>query len=317
MTAPRIMLRNLKNLTQYLGQFHRPVQSLHFEKLMAEAFSNVLYLPFYSINNDDPNVQHRVVWHGNDNPLARSPAQNPDATAYCYGFCVTIEATLKDGANQWTQEFAQSLRHCEDFCNRYHIGSRDAFAVLVCTSLHRDTYQSIRATPRQEYLLIPLSVLDLSRILETSILAFTIKHIELRKLFHQLSDCIRSSTSLPDYQDSVRDSLTRWQKDVLSSEKSVFIGLKSYEAMCKIGRNAIGVSEILQRLQKHPLVGQYLNIIGKKLTVNEIENDLVTQSLAYSAGRTIQHHETLFEPVPYADYKGRGHRLIEAMGRIR
>jgi hypothetical protein len=109
----------------------------------------------------------------------------------------------------------------------------------------------------------------------------------------------------------------KWQISVLNSEKSVFIGLKSYEAMRRIGRNAVGVSEILQRLQKHPNVAQYLNIIGTKLTVAEIENDLLKQSLARSAGKTITDNETLFEAVPCSDFKGRGLRFIEAVARIR
>jgi hypothetical protein len=166
-------------------------------------------------------------------------------------------------------------------------------------------------------LLIPLRVSDLARILETSILAFTMRHMELRRLFRQMSECIRRSDSLSDYLDSIDDSLTQWQKDVLISEKSVFIGLKSYEAMRKIGRNAIGVSEILQQLLRHPFVGQYLNIIGERLTIDEIENDLLRQSLACLAGRIVQDNEALFEPVLHADFKARGYKLIEAVGRIK
>jgi hypothetical protein len=317
MVSPRTILRYLKNLPHYLAQFHLSQQSIYFEKLITEALSHVLYLQFFTANNDNPSIPHRVIWQGSTNPLSKSPPQGPDGIAYCYNFCVTIEATLKTGANQWSQEFAQSIRHCEDFCNQRQIQQKDAFAIMVCTAIHRDSYQSIRNNPRQEYTLFPMMVSDLAKILETSILAITIRHIELRRLFHQLSDCIRNSASLADYLQSSDDLIKKWQKNVLSSEKSVFIGLKSYEAMRRIGRNAIGVSEILQQLQKHPYVAQYLNIIGTKLTIIEIENDLVQQSLACSAGRTIQDNETLFEAVPSTDFKGRGHRLIDAVARMK
>lgn len=316
MTSSRTVLKNLKNLNKYLAQFHQSQRSTYFEKFITEAFSNILYLPFHTSDNDDPNIPHRLTWQGSINPVSKAPRGKPDAIAYCYNYYLTIEATLKTGANQWAQEFAQSIRHCEDFCSQNGIQQKDAFVLMICTKLFRDTYRSIKNNPRQECKLIPIEVSELSRILETSILAFTMRHLELRRLFHQISDCIRDSSSVNDFYESVDSSITRWQKDVLKLEKSAFIGVKSYEAMRKIGRTHIGMSEILQKLQRHPVVNQYFNIIREKIRGDTIENSLVQQSFASRLAPTYEGEE-LFEPVPRVDFKGRSVRLINTVMGIR
>lgn len=316
MTSYRTILRNLKNYNQYLAQFHQLQQSTYFEKLIAEAFSNILYLPFYTSDNDDPNIPNRLTWQGIINSVSKAPQGKPDAIAYCYNYYLIIEATLKTGANQWAQEFAQSIRHCEDFCNQNGIQQKDVFVLIVCTKLFRDTYRSIKNNPRQEYKLVPVEVSDLAKIFQASILAFTLRHLELRRLFHQISDCIRDSSSVRDFSESVDSSITRWQKDVLKLEKNAFIGVKSYEVMRKIGRTYIGMSEILQKLQRHPIVNQYFNIIGEKIRSDTIEDSLIQQSFASRLTPTYEGEE-LFEPVPSVDFKGRGLRLIDTVMRIK
>ena len=316
MTSSRTILRNLKNYNQYLAQFHQSQRSTYFEKLIAEAFSNILYLPFYTSDNDDPNIPYRLTWQGIINSVSKAPQGKPDAIAYCYNYYLIIEATLKTGANQWALEFAQSIRHCEDFCNQNGIQQKDVFVLIVCTKLFRDTYRSIKNNPRQEYKLVPIEVSDLAKIFQASILAFTLRHLELRRLFHQISDCIRDSSSVRDFSESVDSSITRWQKDVLKLEKNAFIGVKSYEVMRKIGRTHIGMSEILQKLQRHPIVNQYFNIIGEKIRSDTIGDGLVQQSLVSRLTPTYEGEE-LFEPVPCVDFKGRGLRLIDTVMRIK
>lgn len=315
MASSRTILRNLRNLTQYLDGFHRTQRSTQFEKFVAEALSHILYLPFYTQDNDDPNVPHRVIWHGSVNPPSKAPQLSPDATARCYDFYLTIEATRKTGANQWIQEFGQSIRHCEDFCVQNRIQHRNVFVLMICTTLFRDTYQSIRGNPRQDIKLVPIRASDLAKILETSILAFSFRHLELRKLFHQISDSIRESPSERDFFRSVDSHITKWQKDVLQLEKSVFIGLKSYEAMRTIGRTHIGMSEILQRLERHPTVRQYCSIIGDRIGPDMVGQSLINQSFACRLTPT--YDEELFAPVPHVDFNGRYQKIIDALMRIR
>lgn len=163
---------------------------------------------------------------------------------------------------------------------------------------------------------MPLETESLVRILETAILAFTMKHLELRALFNKIPQLLASSSSLVDFQSTLKEELKTWQREVLRQEKSAFIGVKSYEAMQKIPRAVVAVSEILESLLKHPFVGQYLKIVGEKLSGDEIERVLVEESLGCRAGKTIQTDEPFFECVPCADFKGRGLRLIRAVERI-
>jgi len=316
MASSRTILKNLKNLKDYLILFHPLQQSTYFEKLIAEAFSNILYLPFYTSDNDDPNIPHRLTWQGIINPISKAPQGKPDAIAYCYKYYLIIEATRRTGANQWIKEFGPSIRHSENFCAQNSIPQKDVFVLMVCTKLFEDTYQSIKNYSREECKLVPIEVSDLVKILQASILAFTIKHLELRRLFHQISKTIRNSSSLIDFSKAVDSSITRWQKDVLKLEKNAFIGVKSYKAMRQIGRIHIGTSEILQKLQKHTIVKQYLNIIGEKISSKTIEDSLVQQSFASRLIPTYEGEE-VFEPVPFVDFKGRSLRLIDTVMKIK
>lgn len=315
MTSSRTILKNLKNLNQYLAQLHRSQQSTCFERLVSEAFSNILYLPFYSSDNDVSNIPHRVTWQGSIGSVCKAPQQRPDSIARCCNFYLLIEATLKTGANQWSQEFAASIRHCEDFIRESGAHANEVYIVLVTPQLHRDTYRSINRHPRQEYSFIPIETSIIAKILETSLLAFTMRHLELRRLLNQISDYIRTPSPLDAFRNTVDSLLTNWQKDVLKVEKNAFVGVKSYEAMRRINRTHIGASEILKKLQRHPIVNKYLKIIGDKLSFDIIEESLIQQSLASQLSLTYE-GEKLFSPVPFADFRERGLRLIRTVEGI-
>ncbi len=315
MSSARTILKHLKKHDEYLNKFHPPHRSIYFEELIGQAFRHILYLPYYTSDNDNPTDSFRVIWQGSINPPSNAP-QGPDIITCCYDFNLLIEATLKTGANQWTQEFAASARHCDDFINQTGLQPKDVSIILVTPKLHQDTYRSIHQHPRQEFNFIPIEASTLAKILETSILAFTMMHVELRRFFHEIQKCIKEASSLQEYRRLVDRSLIDWQKGALKLERNAFIGVKSYEAMKKINRTHVGASEILQRLQKHPFVRQYLKIIGGKLTSDVIEDCLIRQSLASRLSLTYD-GEPIFEPVPYEDFKGRELRLIKEVGNIK
>lgn len=317
MASSRTILRNLRNLEDYLTLVLPSEKSAYFEKLIAETFSNILYLPFYTSDNDDPNITHRLTWQGSIIPVSKAPPGKPDAIARCNNYYLIIEATRKTHASQCSQEYASSIRHCEDFCNQNRILPKSVFVLLICTKLHTDTYRTIKNNSGEEkskFILIKVS--ELEKILQTSILAFTLRHLELRKLFYKINDCIKDSSSLKAFSKSVDSSITEWQKEVFILEKNAFIGIKSYEVMRKIGKNYISTSEILQKLQKHTIVKQYLNIIDDNISIKAIEDSLVQQSFAARLATTY-YGEGLFDTLPYEDFKSRGLRLIDAVKKIK
>ena len=313
MLAPRTIYKYLRRYRQYLTQFPLNQRAIFFEKLVSQAFAGILNLPFYSSDNDNVNIKHRVTWCGTSTGPSAAPP-GPDAIAGAYGFHILIEPTLKTGSNQWSQEFAACIRHGVSYINQQNLSTADVYVALVPPSLHTDTLLSIRQQPRSPLNIVPIEVSCLIDILCTSILAFSMRHLELRKLFGLIQKCVDLSTSIRKFHEASRDAISRWQKEILSLEKGAFIGVKSYEAMRKIGRNHIGTSEILCRLQRHPYVIQYLKIIGEKIHPMHIERSLIQQSLASQVGKTLEGEE-LFCPVPSTDFAGRQIKLTTAVER--
>jgi hypothetical protein len=314
MISGRTILKRLRNIEMYLGQF-RYKESIYFENIIGMALSKALYLPFYTKENDDENVRNRVVWGGSEQNgnLAKAPQGKSDIVAYCYGFFLAVEVTQKTGSGQWTDEFAQAVRHCDDFVKANGIEPNDVYIILITKKLHVDTYCSLRNYPRRKHKFVPIETEVLIRILQTAILALTIRHFELRTILNKISECLINSSSLSNFRIILNEELKNWQKQVLKREKRAFIGIKSYETMRKNPRSAVAVSEILQELLKHPFVGQYFKILKEELDPSEIEKALIEESLCCYAGKTIQTDEFLFECIPCTDFKGRGLRFINAI----
>jgi len=294
-----------------LGRFPENQRSIYFERLIVHTFASILNLPFYSRDNDDANQKHRATWLGSDaGPSAAPPG--PDGVIRAYDFQILTEPTLKEGANQWSQEFAPCIRHGRTYVNQQRLTPTEVYVILVAPKLHVDTFRSIHAQSKSQPNVIPIEVSSLVDILGTSILAFSMRHLELRKLFNQIHNCVRSSNSIRKFCEHSSDAISTWQRHVLRLEKAAFIGVKSYQAMKKIGRNHVGTSEILSRLQTHSYVLQYLKIIGESIQPSYIEESLIQQSLASQVGET-QEGEELFCPVPSVDFTGRQQKLIKAV----
>lgn len=313
MPSSQTILKNLNNFNQYLTQFPQPQQSSYFEQLIALVFSHIFYLPYFSCDNEDISITHRVKWQGSLNPVSKASPGKPDIIAYCYDFYLMVEATRKTGTKQWSQEFAQACRHCDNLVNQNVVQPDNVYIVLVMPKLHQDTYESVKYYSK--YRFITIETTAVARILETAILAFTIKHLELLRLLNQMSDCIKGSASLTDFQKDAESLLTTWQKDVLRVEKNAFIGVKSYEAICKTGRKSVSAGEILGMLLDNPIVKQYFDIIHDKPLISCIEKSLIEQSFGVLVGKTIR-NESLFEPVSSTDFKCRSKKLIEEVVKI-
>lgn len=313
-TRAEIVLGQLKDIDSYLAHF-TPKESTYFEKLIAEVLSRALHLPFYSLDNENTNKTYRLTWQGSIGSITPAPP-GADAIAYCYSYYLLIEATRRTGANQWKLEVVQAIRHCEDFCRQNRIDPKDVFVVLVCKELHIDTYRSIRRNPDTEYKLIPMGIPEVIKILETSILAFTMRHLRVRKLFASILKAVRETSSLTDFQSTLGVVVSDWQKDVLREEKIAFTGVRSYELIRTIRRREVALSEILTELQKHPTVKKYFDIIGANfLSGDLVEDSLVQTGYASCVGFTFD-EEPLFLPVPWIDFKVRNNKLVRKVRKM-
>jgi hypothetical protein len=311
METPRTILRNLKNLQQYLSRYPQSKQPAAFEYLITRAFSNILHLPFYSSDNDDPSINHRVVWNGNVTNMTKSP-NGADGIAYANDFFILIEASLKRGSGQWRQEFGPFVRHVDEFIKQKRLKAQDVYGVLLTPKLHIDTYRSIRHKPEFNFIILETS--HLIKILETSILACTIRHLELRQLFNKFSEFMRPQ-AIGDFLKNLEVGITTWQKDVLATERRCFVGIKSYEVIRKIGRPSVHTSEILKKLQRHPIVNRYVNIIGEKIAPQMISEALLSESLAVVVGK-LPNGEEDFYPISIQDFKHRINRIITIVENV-
>lgn len=311
MMNPQTTIERLKNIKSYLDSFHKSQRSTNFEELIAQTLSDIFHLPYYTCDNDDASKEYRVTWLGSKKGPTKAPP-GPDAVVRAYGFYVLIEATLKDTSRQWEQEFGRALEHLENFVRQEEVSRTYVYSILIMPKLHNLTYRSMRGIGEN---LIPLETDILHRLLRTSNLAFSIKHLALRYLFNDLKECLSKSSFIENFRSNVDSQISEWQKKVLEEEKYTFLAVRSYQAMRKIRSVPIGTSQILRRLQKDPVVKEYTSIIK-----GGVEPDRLADSLVYT-GLVCRHSrvgsgEVTFEPVPQIDFKGRIERVIEAVEKI-
>ncbi|HET6456316.1 MAG TPA: hypothetical protein VFI02_18065 [Armatimonadota bacterium] len=285
--------------------------------LVASAFSHVLNLPFFTSDDDDPHVANKVKWNGSVTGVQKAPGGEADAVATAYGFSITVEATRKTRANQWTDEFSQAIRHAKWFANSHGLRMNQVVSVLVCPSIYSDTYNAIRHRGDEAPIVIPMENQVLVDVLRTSILAQTMLHAEIRDLLDDVCEQFENLT-VRRYCESVRAITKKWQAHVLKSEQMAFVGARAYRALTKMrndtGRSSFSDGEILRCLERHTTVMQYYRILGADdVSVRDIDQALRDHKLAFSRGKTFD-GEILFCPVCKDDFAGRLQRLMREVG---
>lgn len=308
MAAARTTLRRLRNYDQYLADFAPEDRSAYFEHLVAEAFSHILHLDLYTASDDDASVPYRVTWRGTLQPIQKAP-RGEDARIFAREYAALLEPTLATGTNQWTREFGPCCEHYDHFIDTSSVEPCDSYVVLITPEVHPRTWESIRQI-RFNWIL--MTVADLATILQTSILAFTVTHSQLRQLFNKLVDCSRRSDSLEEFMTHVNHRVSGWQLSTLNAEKKTFLAVRSYRAMRVIGGTSVGVGQILQRLHRDPVAKQYIKLAGAELRSEALEGSLLENGLGCSAGRTLL-GEMVLSPVPLGDFKHREARIMTAL----
>lgn len=311
------VLTILTNFTKHQYRFPRgQKRSTWFEALIAKSFSKIFHLPYFDRNNDDSCTQHRVVWCGTFNPFKCAPGGMSDAIVYAHEFYCLLEPTLRRNTDQWAREYASSIRHYNSFSNREGLEGKDVYLLMVAPTIHEDTFESFKSKLNGEHNFVLLELSTLAIILETAILAFTIRHLELQKLFRKLIARSRNSSTLEQYRNATSEYITSWQNEVLQLEKNSFLAIKSYEAMKQIlrghTRDHVGVSEIVRQLSGRPEIEQYTALINERFTPSGIANSLQSESLGFYIEDTPR--DKLFAPVPFVEYESRIRRKMMAVG---
>jgi len=246
--------------------------------------------------------------------VSKAPGGGPDGIARAHDFCVVLEATLKPGPTQWSQEFNQCLQHAQDLADTNGLQSRDVLTVLVAPSIHRYTYRAIKTlNPTNEFKVALVTTPCLRIAVETADLAFTLRHLEVRELLRKLIEQLADSSNENDFSRMAVAATGNWQKSVLRLELATALALKSYSAMVKLGRGYVGAGEILAELTIDPSLQAYLEKVEGRLDTGEIERSLVQESLGKVLVRDPRQDEAILCPVPVLDFKGRCQRRLQAV----
>jgi len=312
MVSMPTLLTRLKDVDNYLSRQHSSVRSALFERLICQAFAALLHLPFFDARHDDSTQPYRVTWFGTERPPAKTP-RGPDGRALAHGFCLGIEATRKTTPKQWSQEFNECLEHAHYIAQQTGKEPQNVYSVLVTTTVHVRTFRAARAqNERNDHKIVLMEVETLRKALETASMAFTMRHLEVRELVRNLLGCLADASSVDSFRKRTRAYMPTWETKVLKLELSAALAVKSYEAMIRVGRKHVAVSEILTSLTRDNAIDMYLRRIDEPLGISVIARSLKQESLGAVVGK-LPDDEELFCPVPLADFRSRCQRRLRAV----
>ena len=310
---------NLLRLRKYLDRYmdvgrNRPAA---LEFLVAVAFHRIFHLPFQSRDTEDESVKNRVIWYGGFDERSRrfEPASaGPDGICFAYRFYILIESTLRGNVStQWRREFVESLNHYDEFVRARNLERSEVYLALIAPEFHRSTYTGFKQKAVEGYNILMLESSTLAKVSNISENISTLRHLDLRYLVNNIVKKFRESTSLKSFKKDLNRCVADWEVELLKQEKTVYFGLKSYEAMKKAGSNIVGVSDIMLRLERDRKFERYLKKLGGGDLVAYIREGLLRERLARIVETPT---EDFFCRVDAIDFKARGSRLIRAVEEI-
>ena len=311
---------NLFNLKRYLKRYPQNCQPAAFEYLVACALSQILYLPMQTKDTENNTIKHRVIWYGSVDKARKTISKSPsgaDCICFAYGYNMLIECTLRNGANQWRREFVESLNHYNDFMRVENIDKKNIYLFIIAPKLHESTYTGFKQKVIEGLNIIILEPTHLAKICDISKIVLSIRHLDLRRLFNELVEELKLSISLKSFKTDLRKSIYQWRKNLLKISKTVFFGLRAYEAMIKVkrstGRSIIGTSEIITKFHRDRKLKDCMKLLGGEDLTSFIKEGLLSERLAYLIPTP---DEALFCIVNRIDFTAIGLRLIRAVRKI-
>lgn len=313
-TKLNVIIDQLVDFEKYLETFPPEERSSRFEYIIAEGFSRIFNLPLLTTEQDDKTRKHRIIWNGKIDERKTMPKferiKGPDAYIYAHEFTVLLEATLKVGYKQWSQEYARAIEHYTDFTKT--ADKQSCYLFFIPTELYQDSYTAIKqkCSEKCHYVILPLA--NFITILKTYELAFTASHIDLRQLLIKVIHCCEWSEDKDDFLTRINTLINDWQNKILRSEKYMFLSIKSYVRLVKGTKRYASLSEIYSDLSTDDFVRRYYSTLGTRFVDTDIIISLERERLAYEAENIPD--DKIFCAVPIYDVKARVRTFIQGLG---
>ena len=317
MPSPQELSRRLDDVSTYLGGFPPRQRSLHFEELVTQSVASLLQVSYFSSDKPRGRGCSGVMWYGSPT-TARLAPQGQDGDAMSPELCLVIDASILTGTKQCTSEFPQCLRHTEDLARRRR--SRDVVGLFVPQTLHVDTLRAIQASNHQRPVkIVPMEASLIACSLEAASLAFTMRHLEVRRLLKTLLACVEEAATVRAFRQDARRRVGEWKREVLRTEETTVVAVKSYEALTALLRarpgTLVSASEVLFRLENDPFVNEYFKQAGTKLRRELIRESLESESLAV-VSPLLDADDFVLSPVSFWEYHFRSRRKLSRVREI-
>jgi len=290
----------------YLNDFDKALRPTRFEELAVEAFAGLLHVVFYDAPTEDAEQVLRATWRGGGPDTRNAPGNAADGLIRAAGFFILVEATLREKSDQWAREFAQVVRHAKQETKSLDTDPADVYCVLVAPTVFDDTFESTRSyNERSPHKIIPLELKPLAHAVETSAMALTIRHADVRRLLIRLVECLAACSDVGSWRRQVQGCVSAWRSEVLAQEKTTTIALKSYEAMIRSGQERMAMSEILLFLNRDRTLQAYLKRLRVSVDPKLVEGSLVQESLVAETKKIDLTGDIFFVPIPLTDFCAR------------
>lgn len=308
---------NLMKTKEYLNRYDIAERPGAFEFLVAAAFAQSLHLPFQYRDTEDSTVEHRVLWYGQYDKRNRTFSYSPagaDSICFAYGYYILIEATTRGNVgNQWRREFVECMTHYDNFISERNLEKRAVYLALVAPEFHRNTYTGFKQKAIEGNYILLLESATLARISKICKNIPTLRHLDLRQLLRDMVGELRNSGSLKGLRKGLSKCINDWEVNLLRQEKTVYFGLKGYEAMKRVGRNTVGISEIMIEFQRDGKLEYCMRKLGGGDLADYVKKGLLTEKLARCVPGP---DEDLFRKVDGADFRARSLRVIRAVEAV-
>ena len=128
-----------------------------------------------------------------------------------------------------------------------------------------------------------------------------INHSELRTLFEDLNEILKSSSKPSEYVSRATEKLNEWGRIILESQKYIVYGIESYKILRSRPTNEqwLDLSAIYSRLGEMERVKKLLEIAKTTIKPADITRSIIEHRFATYVGRAVE--AKLYAPVPPSD----------------